>query len=47
MSQCKSMNVEIKKPKDVEHFLENLEKLRITKKKATNLLFEEIESDII
>lgn len=47
MSQCASMKVEIKKPKDVEHFLENLEKLRITKKKATNLLFEEIESDII
>jgi vacuolar-type H+-ATPase subunit I/STV1 len=47
MNQCKGMGVDIKKPKDVAHFLENLEKLRVTKKKATNLLFEEIESDII
>ena len=41
------MKVEVKKPKDVDHFLENLEKLRLVKKKATNLLFEEIEQDVI
>lgn len=47
MNQCKTMNVEIVKPKDVGHFLGNLEKLRATKKRAANLLFEEIESDVV
>lgn len=37
----------VRKPKDVEHFLENLENLRSQKKKANNLLFEEIEQDVV
>jgi len=37
------MKVEIKKPKDINHFLKNLDTLRSQKKKAANLLFEEIE----
>ena len=41
------MNVQVRKPKDIAHFLENLESLRNQKKKANNLLFEEIEQDVI
>ena len=41
------MKVETKKPRDIENFLENLGQVRSQKKKASNLLFEEIEQDII
>lgn len=41
------MRVPVKKPRDVDNFLENLSSIRTQKKKAANLLFEEIEHDVI
>lgn len=39
------MNIE--KPKSIEQFLGALNTLRVQKRKAANLLFEEIEHDVI
>lgn len=41
------MKIPIHKPDDSKHFLETLEALRTLKRKAPNLLFEEIEHDVI
>ena len=41
------MNVKINKPKDIESFLNALGDVRTAKRKAANLLFEEIEHDIV
>lgn len=41
------MNVPIQKPTDSKQFLEQLEALRASRRKAPNLLFEEIENDVI
>jgi len=41
------MKVPVKKPKDVDHFLDCLTAVRTEKKKAANLLFEEIEGDVL
>lgn len=41
------MRVRINKPKDIESFLSALGDVRTAKRKAANLLFEEIEHDII
>jgi hypothetical protein len=37
----------VNKPKDIESFLSSLGEIRTQKKKAANLLFEEIEHDVI
>lgn len=47
MGQCKSMGVPISKPADVESFLSSLKDITQHKKKASNMLFEEIEHDIM
>jgi hypothetical protein len=41
------MNVPITKPADVESFLDSLKDITKHKKKASNILFEEIEVDIM
>jgi hypothetical protein len=46
LQECKQFKVNIIKPKDQEAFLESLEGLQISKKKAINMLFEEIEADV-
>lgn len=47
MSQCKSMGVPIVKPADINSFLDILKTLSKNKRKAANLLFEEIEHDVM
>jgi len=47
LGQCKNYNVQVNKPKDIESFLNSLGEIRTQKKKAANLLFEEIEHDVI
>lgn len=46
LGECKTQKVHINKPKDVDMFLEAMQTLRNEKKKAPNLLFEEIEHDV-
>jgi hypothetical protein len=41
------MKVKTNKPKDIDTFMNALGQVRAQKKKAANLLFEEIEQDII
>jgi hypothetical protein len=41
------MNIPILKPVDIKSFLDILKSLSKEKKKAANLLFEEIEQDIM
>jgi hypothetical protein len=41
------LEIHLQKPADSKHFLDTLEALRTIKRKAPNLLFEEIEHDII
>ena len=47
MTQCKSMGIPIVKPADIKSFLDILKSVSKEKKKAANLLFEEIEHDIM
>ena len=47
MFECKNMRVPIVKPKDQRHFLIQLEEIKVQKRKAINMLFEEIEQEII
>lgn len=44
--ECKKHNVKLKPPKSVDDFLTKINSLRRVKKKAQNLFFEEIETDI-
>lgn len=46
LGECKTLRIHINKPKDVDMFLEALQTLKNQKKKAANLLFEEIEHDV-
>lgn len=41
------MRLQINKPKDIESFLNALGDVRTQKRKAANLLFEEIEHDVV
>ena len=41
------MNIPIQKPADVQSFLDILQSISKDKRKAANLLFEEIEQDIM
>jgi hypothetical protein len=43
LHECRHFNVKIVKPRDQSAFLECLEDLQTSKKKAINMLFEEIE----
>jgi hypothetical protein len=46
MNECKQLKVKINKPKSIKSFLEALSAVKNAKKKASNLLFEEIEHDV-
>lgn len=46
LSQCKNMGIKIVKPADIKSFLDSLKDISKHKKKAANLLFEEIENDM-
>lgn len=46
INECKNLKVKINKPKNIQSFLEVLQTVRTQKKKAANLLFEEIEHDV-
>ena len=46
INECKNLKVKINKPKNIKSFLEVLQTVRTQKKKAANLLFEEIEHDV-
>ena len=47
MKECKNLRVKINKPKNISSFLEALHSVKTQKRKAANLLFEEIEHDIV
>ena len=46
MNECKALKVKINKPKSIRSFLEALSAVKNAKRKASNLLFEEIEHDV-
>ena len=46
LHECRNMRIEINKPKSIPNFLEALQTVKNQKKKAANLLFEEIEHDV-
>lgn len=41
------MKIKVNKPKDQSHFLRQLEEISGQKRKAVNMLFEEIEQEVI
>ena len=47
MSECSKLKVPINKPKGIKGFLDALSAIRHQKRKAANMLFEEIEADVI
>ena len=47
LNECKKIKVKVNKPKSINSFLEALDAVKQAKKKASNLLFEEIENDTI
>jgi hypothetical protein len=47
LKECKNLKIKINKPRNTKSFLEALEVLRTARRKAPNLLFEEIEHDVI
>lgn len=47
LSECKKMRVKVNKPKSISSFLDALNAVKNAKKKAANLLFEEIEHDVM
>lgn len=46
MGECKKFGVKIRQPDDIKSFLSTITTLITQKKKAANLFFEEIESDV-
>ena len=46
MNECKHLKVRVNKPKSIKSFLEALSAVKNAKRKASNLLFEEIEHDV-
>ena len=46
LSECKNMRILLNKPKDINVYLYALRTVKNEKKKAANLLFEEIEHDV-
>ena len=47
LNECKTLKVKINKPRNIKSFLEALQAVKTQKRKAANLLFEEIEHDVI
>jgi hypothetical protein len=47
LNECKTRKIKVNKPKDTEQFLQQLQTVSSSKKKAMNLLFEEIEQDVL
>jgi hypothetical protein len=47
LNECKSLKVKVNKPKSIKSFLEALSAVKNAKRKASNLLFEEIEHDVL
>lgn len=45
-SECKNFRVKLNKPKDIGVFMNALKSLREEKRKAENVLLDEIENDI-
>jgi hypothetical protein len=46
LNECKRLKVKVNKPKSIESFLDALTAVKDSKRKAANLLFEEIEHDV-
>lgn len=46
LNECRSLKVKVNKPRSIKSFLEALAAVKNAKKKASNLLFEEIEHDV-
>lgn len=46
LNECKALKVKVNKPKSIKSFLEALSAVKNAKRKASNLLFEEIEHDV-
>ena len=46
LNQCKAHRVDVDPPTDIEGFLEQLNKIKDKKRKAINLLLEEIQNDV-
>jgi len=46
LQECKHMGVKINKPADERTFLESMDVLAKSKRKAVNMLFEEIEQEV-
>lgn len=47
MKECQNLKITINKPRNIQAFLDALQAVKSQKKKAANLLFEEIENDVI
>ena len=47
MKECQNLRVPVNKPRGVQSCLDALQTVKTNKKKAANLLFEEIEQDVI
>lgn len=47
LKECKRLNVPIAKPTSIPAFLDALQAVKTQKRKAANLLFEEIEADVV
>jgi hypothetical protein len=47
MTECKRLKVQMNKPRDANQFLDSLQIVKKEKMKASNLLFEEIENDVL
>ena len=43
LNECKHLKIRINKPKSIVSFLEAIQAVKSQKRKAANLLFEEIE----
>jgi hypothetical protein len=46
LNECKNLRIQVNRPKSTTAFIDGLGTVRIQKKKAANLLFEEIEHDV-
>ena len=45
-SECKKFRVKLHKPKSVESFLQSLKILQSERRKAENVLLDEVETDV-
>lgn len=47
MNECKSMRVPLVKPKSIDKFLQTLNAIQEQRRKASHLLFDEVETEFI